>query len=509
MNTLQRRLALSARASSHPAPSARAGASARTRSAGAPLTQERPQHALVDAALNDCLRHYELTLRGRFAAVTDVLRTLSNLQHERDFAQQAQALALERLGFELPADWLASAWVQGVDMSALYAHCLFETIAASVDHAGTDQACWLPRMTLQSAHWHALGFHTIDISPCADGRLQGLLPFVLRTAPAPFVWVKAYAGALFDVEHDVADWTQRELERLTGAIEGGDRLDYLKVAAYHYSSSAPCDQGCAAHGSHDAAAVAAAIERLHALQVAVDNTYGHGAAPQVLLLGVDTDCDAIRIHLPDASGQLRAERYLDSAALYRATLGLSAAAAQQALEAALLRHAAELGGAAFYHLPHGLLGLAQAWLVGNFSQLDYVQQHHGGRYAVIGHDEAFVCAGEAVPSLQVRNQFYFAHLDTVEEGAADLDVGARIFQGLNVQRGLPLPLLVHFTYSARVPGSRERAVARGLRVAQAARERFAHLAERGLLHCRVAVSERHSGQRLEWADAPAAAVAGH
>ena len=168
----------------------------------------------------------------------------------------------------------------------------------------------------------------------ADCRLQGLLPFVLRTAPAPVVWVKAYAGALFDVEHDVADWTQRELERLTGAIEGGERLDYLKVAAYHYSSSAPCDQGCAAHGGHDAAAVAAAIERLHALQVAVDNTYGHGAAPQVLLLGVDTDCDAIRIHLPDASGQLRAERYLDSAALYRATLGLSAAAVQQALEAA-------------------------------------------------------------------------------------------------------------------------------------------------------------------------------
>ena len=138
-----------------------------------------------------------------------------------------------------------------------------------------------------------------------------------------------------------------------------------------------------------------------------------------------------------------------------------------------------------------------------------MQQHHGGRYAVIGHDEAFVCAGEAVPSLQLRNQFYFAHLDTVEEGAADLDVGARIFQGLNVQRGLPLPLLVHFTYTARVPGARERAVARGLRVAQAARERFADWAERGLLHCRVAVSERHSGQRLEWADAPAAAVAGH
>jgi len=476
---------------------------------------QQPGHALVDAVLNDCLLTYEHRVRGRFAALLDVLRTLSSCQHERDFAAQAQTLALQKLGFELPADWLTNAWVAGVDMAALHAHCLFQTVAQSVQQAGFDQSCWRARMPIGPQQLRDWGYHTVDFSPCADGRLQALLPFVLRTTPAPFVWVKAYAGALFDVEHDVADWTQRELERLTGAIEGGQHLDYLKVAVYHYSSSAPCEQGCAAHGSQDEQAIRAAIERLYALQMAVDNTFGQGAAPQVLLIGVDTDCDAIRIHLPDANGQVHPARFLDSAALYRSTHGLTAAQAQQALEQALQRYLAELGTEPGTEQRHptakghsaGMVALAQAWLIANFSQIEYVNRNHAGRYAVIGHDEAFVCAGEAVPLLHLRNQFYFAHLDTVEEGAADLDVGASIFQGLNLQRGLALPVLVHFTYNERVPGARERAVQRGLRVAQAIRERFAELSERGLLHCRVAVSERQSGAPLQWAEHDVAAPA--
>jgi len=38
-------------------------------------------------------------------------------------------------------------------------------------------------MTLDEAFFQSCGYHTVDISPCADGRLQGLLPFVLRLAP--------------------------------------------------------------------------------------------------------------------------------------------------------------------------------------------------------------------------------------------------------------------------------------------------------------------------------------
>ncbi|MDO8276389.1 MAG: carboxysome shell carbonic anhydrase, partial [Serpentinimonas sp.] len=150
MNTLKRRQAQ--------ATPVRAGlALAAAPDAGAHPSNQ-PGHALVDAELNDCLHTYEQRVRGRFAAVLDVLRTLSSCQHERDFAAQAQALALQKLGFELPADWLANAWVAGVDMAALHAHCLFQTVAQSVQQAGFDQSCWRARMPIGPQQWRDWGY---------------------------------------------------------------------------------------------------------------------------------------------------------------------------------------------------------------------------------------------------------------------------------------------------------------------------------------------------------------
>ncbi|MCX7693724.1 carboxysome shell carbonic anhydrase [Tepidimonas taiwanensis] len=468
------------------------------------------RHPLVDAALNAALLAYEQTVRGRFEAIEDVLRSLSARQHDRDFVEQAQALARQRLDTEWPLSLLEHAWVAGVDMAALQAHALFATIERCVRLADQDRAPWMDRLPVQAADLRACGIHTLDVSPCADGRLQGLLPFVLRTAPSEAVAVKAYAGALFDVELDVAEWTQRELERLSGALPGAEGADYLKVAVYHFSSSHPQHEGCAAHGSHDARAVVAAIERLHALREAVNNTYGEGAAPLVMLLGVDTDLDALRVHLPDACGRLHADRFLDAATLYRETLGMSADAAHRHIETAVVAHVQDLGGV-LTRQPgdEGLARLAQRWITANLSQIEYVIQHHAGRYAVIGHDEHFICVGDALPSLQLRNQYYHAHLDTVEEGAADLDVGVKIFTALNLRRGLALPMLVHFTYSSRVPGARQRAIERGHRVVAAIRARYAHWDERGRLHARVAVSDRYGRERVAFVDEAVAAPAGH
>jgi hypothetical protein len=145
-----------------------------------------------------------------------------------------------------------------------------------------------------------------------------------------------------------------------------------------------------------------------------------------------------------------------------------------------------------------VLALAEA----NLSQIEYVIRHHAGRYAVIGHDEEFVCAGETLPDLQLRNLFYFAHLDTVEEGAADLDVGMRIFRALNLRQGLSVPILVHFTYSSRVPGARERAALRARRVRDAIVARYAALAGEGLVHCRMALSDREGQERCEFLEDP-------
>lgn len=454
------------------------------------------EHTLVDAELNRRLYAYEQTVRGRFSGIVDALKDISALQHERDFVDRAQRLALDRLGYALPQGLLEQAWVTGLDLRALHSHCIFEAFRTSVGQADADQAAWRERMTLNAEFFAACGFHTVDISPCADGRLQGLLPFVLRMAPNENVYVKAYAGAMFDVEADMVDWAHRELERLSGGIPGGESQNYLKVAVYHFSSSHACDQGCAAHGSNDKLATESALGRLNELRDAVENTYGKGAAPATLLIGLDTDIDALRIHLPDANGELNAYRYVDTSALYRDTLGLAREAARAKIAAAIATAEAADGWAEGQgKMADGMWKLVMALAEANLSQIEYVIQHHAGRYAVIGHDEALICAGEATNFVQMRNKYYYAHLDTVEEGAADMDVGIKIFTGLNVKRGLPVPVLVHFYYTSRVPGSRERAIARAKRVKAATLARYPALAAQGFINCQVAVSDRHGSER--------------
>jgi len=451
-------------------------------------------HALVDQDINAVLHRYEQAIRGRFEAIEELLRALSARQHDQDFVEQAQALAEQRLGFRWPEAALENAWVAGVSMADLYAHASFQVIGQCVERVVSDQAPWRTRLPVQPGLLRDCGYHTVDISPCADGRLQGLLPFILRTAPGEGVTLKAYAGALFDIENDVADWSQRQLDRFLAGHDA--QLDYLKVAVYHFSSSSACEQGCAAHGSQDEVAMQAAIERLQGLRQAVAEQFGADLAPAVMLIGVDTDLDAIRIHLPDTLGRIRSDRFLDSATLYRETVGMEAQRAQHHIERAIAGHMNDLGGLGAKGNEPGMLALAQAWLVANLSQIEYVIEHHAGRYAVIGHDEHFVCAGEMLEQLQLRNQFYFAHLDTVEEGAADLDVGVKIFTSLNIRRGLPLPVLVHFTYASTVPGSRDRAVQRGRRVAAAIQARYPGLHAQGLLRCEVAVSDRRGRDPL-------------
>jgi len=455
---------------------------------------QRCEHGLVDQELNRRLYAYESRVRGRFAAITDTLKLLSSFQHERDFVERAQNLARECLGYELPGGLLEDAWVTGLDLRALHAYCIFRSFKASVEQVGADQTPWRERMTLDEAFFQSCGYHTVDISPCADGRLQGLLPFVLRLAPNDAVSVKAYAGVMFDVEADVADWTHRELDRLTGGIPGGETGNYLKVAVYHYSTSNPDHQGCAAHGSNDAKALDSALGRLNELRAAVDNTFGQGAAPEILLIGIDTDVDAIRIHLPDADGEINPARYLCNAALYQETLGMPPETARRHIDAAVAR--AEGISPCSPGMRHLILALLEA----NLSQIEYVIQHHAGRYVVIGHDEALICAGEATQCVQIRNQYYYAHLDTVEEGAADMDVGIKIFTGLNLKHGLAIPVLVHFHYSSRVPGARERAVLRCRRVKAAIESRYAHLHAQRLLQCQMAVSDHEGSERCTFID---------
>jgi carboxysome shell carbonic anhydrase len=513
MNTLKRRLALHAASAAEQPYAARA---ARDVAAAAGAANpacvigpgQRCEHALVDAELNQRLAEYERRVRARFSVIVPVLKEISALQHAPDFAERAQQIAQQRLGYTLPQQLLDDAWVSGLDMKALHAHCIFQSFKVCVDQTEADQSLWIDRMAITPEFLAACGYHTVDITPCADGRLQGLLPFVLRIAPNRNVYLKAYAGAMFDVETDMADWAHREVERLSGAIPGGESQNYLKIAVYHYSSSDAAHEGCAFHASNDKQAVESAKQRLDELRAAIERTYGIGAAPDVLLLGLDTDLDSLRIHLPDADGDVNPYRYVDTAELYRQTLGLSAEQArafiaQQVDEVQKM----EGWGQGRGEMSPGMRALVLALAQANLSQIEYVIHHHQGRYSVLGHDEEFICAGEATDYVQMRNKYYFAHLDTVEEGAPDIDVGIKIFTALNVQHGLAVPVLVHFYYSSRVPGSRDRALKRARRVKAAIESRYPALMARQQLICRVALSDRFDTERCAFIDdAPAASA---
>ena len=478
-------------------------------------------HPLTDVAVNDRLHAYESSVKGAFDAIVPVLQRIATERCEPDFIDRAQAIARRELGFELPAHILEATWVTGLDMRRLFAACVFETYRRFSD----DFYAMDPLRGRDGAHFQAFlqqcGFHLMDVTPCADGRLAHAISFVLRL-PYGAVRRKSYAGSLFDIENTVEKWVETELLRFREGVPNtaDEPTRYLKVVLYHFSSVDPAHQGCAKHGSDDEAAAREGWARLKAFRQAVENGFCCGASVDLLLIGMDTDTDAIRVHVPDADGNCDLDHWLDASKVYEITQRLGAAEARTRIlelvhahapdkvTGARARHAAlETGGAV-------RAGMAEliAWLIEqNISQIDYVRQFHAGGYADIGHAERFIGAGIGFEEIQLRNLTYFAYLSTVEEGAADLDVGIKIFTGLNVSRQLPVPIVVRFDYHGQVPGARERAVAHCERVAAALKARYPKLCEDGLLHCLRAVRDCDAQAPIEVVGsslAPAAA-AGH
>ncbi len=447
-------------------------------------------HPLTRGHENARLHAYERRAKDAFDAVVPTLKRISALQHEEDFEGRAQAIARERLGFELPQQILADAWVDQLDMRRLYAWCTFETYRRFCsDFFDADPLGGADGEGFQ-AFLQACGFHTLDISPCADGRLAHVISYVLRL-PYRAVRRKSYAGAMFDIEDSIQKWVETEMLRYReGRPNTADApTRYLKAVVYHYSSVDPHHEGCAAHGSDTAKAAAAGLERLLGFQQAIQNSFCCGASIDLLLIGLDTDTDAIRVHVPDGRGAIDLERFVDVQALYRETAGMSAQTA-----------VAHVGEAVRRLQPDAAPGMQQLvvrLVENNISQVDYVRDYYGDHYPDIGHAERFIGAGIGFEEVQLRNLMYFAYLDTVEESTADLDVGIKIFTGLNVSRGLPVPVVVRFDYHGQVPGARDRAAAHCERVSSALRVRYAELAGRGLLHCLQVVRDCNVNGPLE------------
>ncbi len=445
-------------------------------------------HPLTDPAANAALRAYEERTKGAFDRIVPVLKRLSALQHEPDFVAQAQRLAQAELGYALPLPILETAWTSQLDMRSLYAWCVFEAYEqTSIGFFDTDPLAaqaGSPDAEAFEAFLLDCGFHLLDVTPCADGRLAHAIAYALRL-PFSTVRRRPHAGAMFDVENTVDRWVKTEHRRYREAIPNPAHADtrYLKAVVYHFSSVDPCHEGCAAHGSDDRAAAAQGLQRLRDFQQAVENSFCCGASVDLLLIGLDTDTDAIRVHVPGADGQTDLEHWLDARDVAGATQLLSPEAGRQRIEQ-LVRETAAASP------DPGMVRLIARLIEHNLSQIDYVRQYHGGRYADAGHAERFIGVGIGFKEIHLRNLTYFAHMDTVEEGAPDLDVGVRIFKGLTVSRGLPIPVVLRFDYHGAVPGARERAVRHCQRVQAAIESRYADLCGQGLLHTLLTVRDR-------------------
>ncbi|MEJ2060503.1 MAG: carboxysome shell carbonic anhydrase [Gammaproteobacteria bacterium] len=451
-----------------------------TRAASRPMRGGRTRnvadsHALVRAQENARLNDYEQGVKAAFDGIVPVLKRISALQHEADFEIRAQEIARRELGFELPEEILADAWVEQLDMRRLYAWCTFATYRRFCDEFFTHDPLAAGDADSFEDYLQTCGFHTLDISPCADGRLAHVIRYVLRL-PHRAVRRKSYAGAMFDIEDSIQKWVETEMLRYReGRPNTADApTRYLKLVAYHYSSVDPEHEGCAAHGSDTARAAAAGLDRLRAFQQAIENSFCCGASIDLLLIGVDTDTDAIRVHVSDTDGGIDLNRYVDAMELYTATAGVGASRAKRDIHDAVRRSSPDVA--------EGMVSLVERLIENNFSQIAYVRSYHGDHYADVGHAERFIGAGVGFEEIQLRNLMYFAYLNTLEEATQDMDVGINIFTGLNVRHGLPAPVVVRFDYHGQVPGARERAVEHCRRVTDAIKARYPDLFERGLLH---------------------------
>ena len=446
------------------------------------------RHPLTDSLANDHLGSYELDVKGRFERIVPLLQKISALQHHADFIDQAQLLACRELGFDLPKHILERAWVRPLDMRALYAWCVFEShrvfsdaffqndpLAAS---SGSEAAKTFERFLLDC------GFHLLDVTPCADGRLAHSIAYALRI-PFSSVRRRSHAGAMFDVENTVNRWVKTEHRRYRESIPNAVSQDtrYLKVVTYHFSSLDPHHQGCAAHGSDDTLAASAGYQRLLDFRQAVENSFCCGASVDLLLIGLDTDTDAIRVHPPASDSSTQLDRWVSARDLYETTSTMSP-------DQALIQIAEAVESGAPGAMDVGMVSLITRLIANNISQIDYVSDLHGGPYPDAGHAERFIGVGIGFKEVHLRNLTYFAHLDTVEEGAPDLDVGVKIFKGLNVSRDLPIPVVIRFDYSSSVPGARERAISDCQRVNSAISNRYSELVRDGLLHTCLTIRDR-------------------
>lgn len=448
-------------------------------------------HSLVNEEQNKFLRSYEIRVKTSFDRIKPVLVEILNHSHERDFEYYANTQVAKHLGVRLDDRVWKS--VQGLNTQLaiieLYSKIVFSQflnmsedffVNDPLSGQGTEEA----HRILQDA-----GIHALRIDPCADGRLSHFISYVLRL-PYSLTARKAHNSARFDVAESVLDWELTEYSRFRKSIpnKADQPTAYLKMGVYHFSNSVLKGQGCAVDSSDEQTAAKVALDKLNDFRQAIENRFACGSTVEVLLIGVNTDDDTIKLHVPDVSGNISLDRFIDTGELYRLTLNMSVEESRNTIFEEIQKCSAYLG-----KNPSVKRQKLLSWLIeNNFSQIAYVSNFEKGCYGDLGHAERFLCIGNDFDEIQLRNLSYFSYLDSIEESADNVEVGIKIFKSLNVKRGLPIPIIIRCDYDGRIPGSKELAVDKAKRLEKTLHKRFQELSSCRML-ATMATLRDHTG----------------
>lgn len=454
-------------------------------------------HLLVNSTQNQQLHDYEMATKTGFDEIKPVLKTILKQEKSRDFVDVANQTLLQRLGIQLSEqDWQTGlSLTHPSNRQYLYAKCVFAQFMKLSENFFEQDPLSGKNKQQAEVILREAGVHAVGVAPCSDGRLAHIMSYVLRL-PYSVARRKSHAGSKFDVSESVRHWVFIEHNRFRfGRPNSADEsTSYLKIAVYHYSKADPSHQGCAAHGSDDLKAAQSALHQLEEFEQAIEDRFGCASSIKTLLLGLNTDDDSLKVHVPDGKGNLSLERFVETDALYALTQNSAKQEAEQQIEQAII--ACSKQASAFEAQP-GLVKLI-AWLIkNNFSQIAYVKDYYQGIYRDLGHAERFIGVGSGFEEVQLRNLTYYSFLDTVEEGTNDVDVGIKIFKGLNISKGLPIPIIIRCDYDGRVPSSKTRAEKKARRIKQALHSRYQELSDAGLLYTMITLRDH---TRLEKAE---------
>jgi len=438
-------------------------------------------HALVNQTQNEILRSYETETKAKFDDIEPVLKKILSQKQRVDFIRWANAELYSHIGVTLDEDeWeLNNSSNSQFVFQNIFAKVVFKQFLAMSEDFFLRDPLGGQRAEEATRIFRDAGIHAVGVAPCADGRLAHFVSYVMRL-PYTLARRKSHAGAMFDVSESVRNWVFTEHTRFREGLPNSadEPTRYMKMAVYHFSKADPTHQGCAAHGSDEYKAGSAALKKLNDFRQAIENRFGANSKVETFLIGVNTDDDSLKFHIPDQYGQVSLDRFMDTAGMYQATMNLPAEEAMVALKDAI----DFCNKANQTTLPRPEIRDLIAWLIANnFSQIAYVKSYESGCYDDIGHAERFIGIGNGFEEVQLRNLSYYSYLHTIEEGVNDVDVGIKIFKGLNVKKGVPIPIIIRCDYDGRVPGSKTRAVEKAKRLEKAVQSRYHELYACGLV----------------------------